>query len=80
MFCGIAGASPARVHTVHLGDADALTGADLDVASAPALLHERERWTAYFLEPDAIRLLRRLRESGTMTRLGEVAEVWTWAS
>lgn len=75
LFCGIAGAGPARVRTVHLADADALAGADLDVAAAPALLHEQEKWTAYFLEPDAIRLLRRLRESGTMTRLGDVAEV-----
>ncbi|HEX5252581.1 MAG TPA: class I SAM-dependent methyltransferase [Mycobacterium sp.] len=75
LFCGVAGTGPARIRTVHLEDADALAGADLDVRSAPALLHENEKWTKYFLDPAAIRLLRELKGSGTLTRLGSVAEV-----
>ncbi|GAB1814758.1 Eco57I restriction-modification methylase domain-containing protein [Mycobacterium sp. MUNTM1] len=75
LFCGVVGTGPARIRTVHLTDADALAGADLDVEAAPALLHEDEKWTKYFLDPAAIRLLRALRRSGSLTRLGSVAEV-----
>ncbi len=75
LFCGVAGAGPARIRTVHLADADSLALADLDVDSAPALLHENEKWTKYFLDPAAIRLLRTLKGSTAMTRLGSVADV-----
>ena len=75
LFCGVVGAGPAQIRTVHLGDADALAHADLGVASAPALLHEKEKWTKYFLDSAAIRLLRTLRQSDTLTRLGRLADV-----
>ncbi len=78
LFCGVVGAGPAQIRTVHLSDADALasiTGAGLDVESAPALLHEKEKWTKYFLDPAAIQLLRTLKQSQAMTRLGSVADV-----
>lgn len=75
VFCGVAGAGPARVRTVHLKDADALAHADLNVASAPTLLHENEKWTKYFLDPATIGLLRTLKGSGTLTRLGCLAGV-----
>lgn len=75
LLCGVVGAGPARIRTVHLPDADALSEADLDVESAPALLHEEEKWTKYFLDPAAIRLLRALKGSDAMARLGSVAEV-----
>lgn len=75
LFCGTVGGGPARIRTVHLEDADALAGADLEVEAAPALLHEREKWTKYFLDPAAIRLLRSLKGSPALTRLGAVAEV-----
>ncbi|OBG29484.1 class I SAM-dependent methyltransferase [Mycobacterium sp. 852002-51057_SCH5723018] len=81
LFCGVrdtGGAGPARIRTVHLTDACALAGlteADLDVEFAPALLHENEKWTKYFLDPGAIRLLRALKRSDALTRLGSVAGV-----
>ncbi len=78
LFCGVAGAGPARMRTVQLTDADALEVVDLDLESgapAPALLHEKEKWTKYFLDPAAIRLLRSLKQSDTMTGLGSIAEV-----
>ncbi|BBZ45567.1 class I SAM-dependent methyltransferase [Mycobacterium parmense] len=78
LFCGVVGPGPARVRTVHLADADALADSDLDVERrpfAPALLHEDEKWTKYFLDPGAIRQLRALKASGAMPRLGAVAEV-----
>ena len=78
LFCGVVGTGPARIRTVHLADADALSGADLNMEhlpSAPALIHEKEKWTKYFLDPTAIRLLRTLKQSRAMTRLGSLADV-----
>ncbi|WP_297598531.1 class I SAM-dependent methyltransferase [Mycobacterium sp.] len=79
LFCGVrdsgAGQIPARIRTVHLPDADALADADLGVEWAPALLHENEKWTTYFLDPAAIRLLRALKGSEALTPLGSLAEV-----
>jgi adenine-specific DNA methylase len=75
LFCGVVGAGQARIRTVHLTDADALAGADLDVDSAPTLLREEEKWTKYFLNPAAIELLRTLKQSEALTRLGSVADV-----
>ncbi len=78
LFCGVVGAGPARIRTVALSDADALrdiTDADLNVESAPALLHEQEKWTKYFLDPAQIQLLRTIKQSDTLTRLGGMADV-----
>jgi adenine-specific DNA methylase len=79
LFCGVRGTggapSPPRIRTVHLAHAGALAEADLDAEWAPALLHEKEKWTKYFLDPAAIRLLRALKRSKALTRLGSVAEV-----
>jgi adenine-specific DNA methylase len=75
LFCGVAGAGPAQIRTVSLGGADALADADLNVASAPALLHEQEKWTKYFLPPAQIEVLRSLRQSRAMAPLGAVADV-----
>jgi adenine-specific DNA methylase len=75
LFCGVVGVGPAQIRTVNLTDADALADADLNVESAPALLHEKEKWTKYFLDPAAIRLLRTLKHSDTMIRLGSIADV-----
>ncbi len=75
LFCGVRGAGPARIRTVSLADADALAHADLNVPFAPALLHESEKWTKYFLQPEQIQLLRTLRRCDTMTTLGQLAEV-----
>jgi adenine-specific DNA methylase len=75
LFCGVVGDGPARVRTVNLRDADALAHADLNVEFAPALLHEQEKWTKYFLARDQIELLRTLKGSEKMSRLGVVADV-----
>jgi len=75
LFCGVVGAGPARIRTLQLEGADALAGAGLEVKSAPTLLHEEEKWTKYFLDPAAIELLRALKRSQTLTRLGSLAEV-----
>ncbi|MDT5349389.1 MAG: hypothetical protein QOH91_2676 [Mycobacterium sp.] len=78
LFCGVAGAGPARIRTVSLGGADALARADLNVKRippGPALLHEKEKWTKYFLSPTQIEILRALKQFGVMARLGGMADV-----
>ena len=78
LFCGVAGAGPARIRTVQLADAGQLEAAEPPADHAPfqpALLHENEKWTKYFLDAKAIALLRTLKGSDTMTRLGSLAEV-----
>ncbi len=75
LFCGVVGPGPARMRTVHLTDAGALAEADLHAEWASALLQEKEKWTKYFLDPAAIRLLRTLKQSRAMTRLGSLADV-----
>ncbi|WP_165849743.1 Eco57I restriction-modification methylase domain-containing protein [Mycobacterium uberis] len=78
LFCGVAGAGPAQIRTVSVRDAntlDMLAEQELGVESAPALLHEKEKWTKYFLDPAQIRLLRKLKHANTMTRFGELADV-----
>lgn len=81
LFCGVvgsaAGPSPAKVRTINLPDAGALhaVGPDLDGPFAPALLHEREKWTKYFLRPSQIELLRTLKQSDGFARLGSMADV-----
>ena len=81
LLCGVVGAGPAQIRTVNLTDTDALASlapVDLNVDHVhpgPALLHEKEKWTKYFLDPAAIQLLRTLKQSGAMTRLGSIADV-----
>lgn len=76
LFCGVAGEGPAQIRTVALRDPDQLVGIDLGVEHvAPGLLHEKEKWTKYFLDPAQIQLLRTLKQSATMTRLGSLADV-----
>ena len=78
LFCGVAGAGAAQIRTVSLGDADDLSHADLNVSRVPlgpALLHEEEKWTKYFLSLTQIQLLRTLKRSGAMVPLGGMADV-----
>ena len=80
LFCGVVGAGPARIRTVQLSDADALSGADLadfQVESAPALLHEKEKWTKYFLDPAHIQLLRMLKQYPLPPNWREVPDINT---
>jgi len=55
------GRGPARISTVEVADAEALTSASLETSATRARLHEAEKWTKYYLGPEAIELVRRLR-------------------
>ena len=75
LLLGERGPGPARVRTVEYGDAAELPpSGDVarDSAFAPALHHDREKWTKYYLDTQQIELLRRVRAQG---RLGAFADV-----
>ena len=78
LLLGVRGSGPALMHAVELDDATALAGLRLDdqeADAAPALLHDSEKWTKYFLTPDQIALLRALRAEKAVSRLADFASV-----
>jgi adenine-specific DNA methylase len=69
------GCGPARIRTVDIADAAALSSLDLDGGAAiRAPLHATEKWTKYFLDTEAIDLLRRLRADGPRSPLQPLAQ------
>nr|NLI50470.1 class I SAM-dependent methyltransferase [Propionibacterium sp.] len=75
LLLAVKGPGPSRIRTVHLEDAASLDGVSLDVPTAPALLHEHEKWTKYFLGSDQIEVLRQLKCSPDLTQLGRLGSV-----
>lgn len=68
------GNGPARIRTVEIADSAALSSLDLDEGVAVrAPLHASEKWTKYFLDTEAIELLRRLRTDGPLGPLQPLA-------
>jgi adenine-specific DNA methylase len=77
LILGVRGTGPAQIRVVEVEDADSLpASAGLTaLPHAPALRHESEKWTKYFLDPDEIDALREARDNADLTRLGDIAEV-----
>lgn len=77
LLLGVRGPGPACVSVVEAQDASSLPKPEsiAGLPHAPALLHETEKWTKYFLEPEGIAALRQAREQAGVVRLGEVADV-----
>lgn len=70
------GSGPARIQVVEVRDAESLAHLRLEddpVVRAP--LHEREKWTKYFLNPGAIEALRALRADERLSPLEHFASV-----
>jgi len=76
LLLGVRGDGPAAIRVVEAEDGQSLPDPDSVAAlpHAPALQHDQEKWTKYFLEPKGIGALRRARNGG-LTRLGEIADV-----
>lgn len=75
LFLGTTGKGPARMRVVHVDNATDLGLVRLDGPSAPALLHDSEKWTKYFLKPAQIKALRSVRASRDLQPLGSYAQV-----
>lgn len=77
LLLGVRGIGPASIRVVEFDDADSLTSGDAVtvVPHAPALQHDSEKWTKYFLDPDEITEMRDVRASERLGRLGDLADV-----
>lgn len=77
LLLGVRGPGPARITVVELEDADDLPKPIKlrALPHAPALRHEAEKWTKYFLDPPAIDAIRAVRDHGGLCRLGDLADV-----
>lgn len=70
------GSGPARIQILEVDEADALAELRIDdEPNARAPLHEREKWTKYFLAPHAIEALRALRADDRLSPLEHFASV-----
>jgi adenine-specific DNA methylase len=76
LLLGTRGQGPAAIKVVEVEDSNGLPSPEAltHLPHAPALRHETEKWTKYFLDPKGIEALRTVRE-GEMGRLGDLAEV-----
>ncbi len=78
LLVGTRGEGPAQMRVVEIPDATALPAPDslIELPHAPALRHETEKWTKYFLAPGEIKALRAVRDQPQgLTRLGALADV-----
>lgn len=77
LLLGIRGSGPARIKVVETDDAEALPKSRTisKLPHAPALLHETEKWTKYFLDPEGIDAVREARDHAALVRLGDLAGV-----
>jgi adenine-specific DNA methylase len=77
LVLGVRGKGPASIRVVEVEDAAALPAPERLAAlpHAPALRHDSEKWTKYFLPPEEIEALRTARELPGIVRLGSLAEV-----
>ncbi|WP_088288853.1 class I SAM-dependent methyltransferase [Kineosporia sp. A_224] len=75
LFLGTVGRGPARMRVVHAEDTRSLADLELEGPSAPALFHDEEKWTKYFLKPTQIKTLRDVRSSSDLRSLSSYADV-----
>jgi len=69
------GHGPARIQIVEVDDADSLADLEVGSASVRAPLHEREKWTKYFLDPAQIEAVRALRADDRLSPMEHFASV-----
>lgn len=78
LLLGVRGEGPAAIRLVEVDDAASLPSPPsrvTNVEHAPALRHDREKWTRYFLPLEEIEALRTARELPDLGRLSDIAEV-----
>jgi adenine-specific DNA methylase len=69
------GSGPARIQIVEVEDAASLASLKVGSATVRAPLHEREKWTKYFLGPAQIESVRALRADCRLSPMEEYASV-----
>jgi adenine-specific DNA methylase len=77
LLLGVRGPGPAKVRVVEIEDTASLPSPNelSELPHAPALVHDTEKWTKYFLPPTQIEALRRALRRADVLRLGDLADV-----
>lgn len=75
LLLAVKGGGPARIQIVEVDEASGLAELEVSAASIRAHLHEREKWTKYYLEPDQVEIIRALRTDDRLQPLGRLASV-----
>lgn len=75
LLLAVKGAGPARIQVVEVADASSLADLEMGTANVRALLHEKEKWTKYFLDPQQVKAIRALRTDGRLSPMEEFASV-----
>jgi len=69
------GEGPASIQIVQVEDATSLASLEVSKASVRAPLHEREKWTKYYLDPARIKIIRALRSDDRLSPMERFASV-----
>lgn len=75
LLLAIRGEGPAQMRGIEVTDASELETVKLDTVAIQAPLHEAEKWTKYYLEPQQVETLRRLKTDPRLIQFGECAAV-----
>lgn len=75
LLLGETGEGPARMQVVEVEDAASLADLEVGTATVRAPLHEREKWTKYFLDPLQVESVRALRTDDRLSTVAHFASV-----
>lgn len=75
LLLSVKGEGPARIQVIEVDDATSLTSLEIGTAPVRAPLHEREKWTKYFLAPAQVEAVRSLRSDKRLHAMEHFASV-----
>ncbi|MBM9467466.1 Eco57I restriction-modification methylase domain-containing protein [Nakamurella leprariae] len=75
LLLAVKGSGPARIQVVEIDDAASLGDLEIGTAHVRAPLHEKEKWTKYFLEPERVTAVRALRADARLRPMAAFASV-----
>lgn len=75
LLLAVKGAGPARIQVIQADDANSLTHLRIGAAHVRAPLHEKEKWTKYFLDASQIEAIRKLRADSRLYPMEDFASV-----
>lgn len=75
LLLAVRGEGPALMRGIEVQTAADLDEVQLDTIAIQAPLHESEKWTKYYLQPEQIELLRRFKSDDRLSQFGDFAAV-----
>lgn len=75
LLLAVKGAGPARIQVIEVDDATSLADLEIGTAHVRAPLHEKEKWTKYFLDAAQVEVIRKLRADDRLQPMEAFASV-----